>query len=152
MAIRLPKSSSLEGGVSTHDNDEMENDFDAAVGLRIRFRRRELKMTKKRLGEIVGVSGMQIGFHESGARRLGAARLYDISLALDVPITYFFLDFEQATVGDDTQRGPVEVSPEKPRDTFEVLSAAAELLRTSNDEKVHAVVRAVLRGIIRPKD
>ncbi len=152
MAIRLPKSSSVEEGVSTHDNDEMENDFDAAVGLRIRFRRRELKMTKKRLGEIVGVSGMQIGFHESGARRLGAARLYDISLALDVPITYFFTDFEHATVGDNPQRGPVEVSPEKPGDTIEVLSAAAELLRTSNDEKVHAVVRAVLRGITRPKD
>ena len=151
MAIRLPKPSSVEEGAMTHNSDELENDFDAAVGLRIRFRRRELKMTKKRLGEIVGISGMQVGFHESGARRLGAARLYDISRALDVPITYFFIDFEQATVGNNMQPNPVEVSSERHPDSLEVLNAAAELLRTSDDERVRAVVRAVLRGITLPK-
>ena len=66
--------------------------IDASIGYRIRFRRLSLGMSQERLGEAVGVTLQEIAKFESGINRVGACRLWDISIVLDVSISFFFQD------------------------------------------------------------
>ncbi len=66
--------------------------IDVHVGARIRLRRTLLGMSQEKLGEALGLTFQQVQKYERGANRVGASRLYDISRALDVPISFFFDD------------------------------------------------------------
>jgi len=60
------------------------------VGAAIRRRRRELGMTQQHLGQLVNIKFQQIQKYETGANRVSASRLWEISRALGVPVSYFF--------------------------------------------------------------
>lgn len=47
-------------------------------------------MSQETLADILGVTFQQVQKYEKGVNRISASRLYDISLALDVPIQDFF--------------------------------------------------------------
>ncbi len=66
------------------------NPIDFHVGQRIRARRRELGLSQTVLGNEIGVSFKQVQKYESGANRIGAGRLYEISMALDTAVENFF--------------------------------------------------------------
>jgi transcriptional regulator with XRE-family HTH domain len=74
---------------------------DAHVGQRIRHRRWLVGMTQQQLAEKVGIKFQQIQKYETGANRVSASRLWDISMALDVPVAYFYegLAANDAAVG-----------------------------------------------------
>ncbi|HBF59912.1 MAG TPA: XRE family transcriptional regulator [Methyloceanibacter sp.] len=63
---------------------------DVIVGHNIRFWRLERKMSQTDLANILGLTFQQIQKYENGANRVGASRLMQIALALDVPIHVFF--------------------------------------------------------------
>ena len=60
-------------------------------------------MTQQQLAEQVGIKFQQIQKYETGANRVSASRLWDISEALDVPVSFFFegLDAEARTAHGD---------------------------------------------------
>jgi len=104
---------------------------DAHVGQRLRIRRNMLGITQGDLGDKIGLTFQQIQKYERGSNRISAIRLFEISRALDVPITFFFehmeaydhpeaivyhLHEEGADYGDD-------VDPLKRRDSLEFLQA-----------------------------
>ena len=62
------------------------NPIDFHVGQRTRARRRELGLSQTVLGNEIGVSFRQVQNYESGANRIGADRLYEISMALDTAV------------------------------------------------------------------
>ncbi len=66
------------------------NPVDVHVGTRVRLRRQILKMSQEKLGDQLGVTFQQVQKYERGANRVGASRLWKISQALDVPISFFF--------------------------------------------------------------
>jgi transcriptional regulator with XRE-family HTH domain len=68
---------------------------DAWVGARLQLRRKELGLSQAALGEKLGVTFQQIQKYEKGKNRVSAGVLYEISKALDVPVGYFFEDFEE---------------------------------------------------------
>ena len=68
----------------------MKHPVDVHVGKRIRHRRWMVGMTQQQLGEIVGIKFQQIQKYETGMNRVSASRLWDISEALDVSISFFF--------------------------------------------------------------
>ena len=68
----------------------MGNDIDVYLGKRLRRRRRLLGLTQQQLAVTVGVRFQQIQKYECGANRISAARLWQLSEALDVPIGYFY--------------------------------------------------------------
>lgn len=47
-------------------------------------------VTQLQLAEKLGVTFQQVQKYEKGSNRIGASRLHQISLALDVPISFFF--------------------------------------------------------------
>ena len=76
----------------------MAHPVDVHVGRRIRHRRWIVGMTQQQLAQHVGIKFQQIQKYETGANRVSASRLWDISETLEVPISFFFegLEREQA--------------------------------------------------------
>ena len=76
----------------------MAHPVDVHVGRRIRHRRWLVGMTQQQLAQHVGIKFQQIQKYETGANRVSASRLWDISETLEVPISFFFegLEREQA--------------------------------------------------------
>jgi transcriptional regulator with XRE-family HTH domain len=68
----------------------MANTVDLHVGMRLRQRRRLLGYTQQKLADVVRIRFQQIQKYESGANRISASRLWSLSRALDVPVSFFF--------------------------------------------------------------
>ncbi len=68
----------------------MDHNIDLLLGRRLRGRRRLMGLTQGQLAVMIGVRFQQIQKYESGANRISAARLWDFSKALEVPVYYFF--------------------------------------------------------------
>lgn len=60
------------------------------IGSKIKRRRRELKISQEKLGEIVGVTYQQIQKYENGLNRVSAEMLQKIASALDTDVGYFY--------------------------------------------------------------
>ncbi len=63
---------------------------DQHVGDRIRVRRTLLGMGQVKLGEALGLTFQQVQKYENGANGVSAARLFQLSKILNVPVPYFF--------------------------------------------------------------
>ena len=79
----------------------MTNDINVHLGKRLRGRRRLLGLSQKNLAHAVGVRFQQIQKYECAANRMSAVRLWELSKALDVPLSYFF----------EGIRDPIEPAP-----------------------------------------
>ncbi|MEQ3714015.1 MULTISPECIES: helix-turn-helix domain-containing protein [Lentibacter] len=92
----------------------MAHPVDVHVGKRVRHRRWLVGMTQQQLAERVGIKFQQIQKYETGANRVSASRLWDISEVLDVPVSFFFegLDVEQAA-GAKEERMPSDLMGDK---------------------------------------
>lgn len=78
----------------------MKHPVDVHVGKRVRHRRWMVGMTQQQLAEKVGIKFQQIQKYETGMNRVSASRLWDISEALDVPVSFFFDGIEDAASED----------------------------------------------------
>ncbi|MEL6585997.1 MAG: helix-turn-helix transcriptional regulator [Pseudomonadota bacterium] len=74
----------------------MTHPIDTHVGQRIRQTRLIKGVTQHGLAEQVGIRFQQIQKYETGANRVSASRLWEIALALDVPISHFFDGYGQS--------------------------------------------------------
>ncbi len=74
----------------------MAGNIDLHLGKRLRRRRRLLGLTQQQLASAVGVRFQQIQKYECGANRISAARLWELSEALQVPINYFYDGLSEA--------------------------------------------------------
>jgi transcriptional regulator with XRE-family HTH domain len=75
---------------------KVPNAIDREIGKRIKAKRLLLRHNQQFLAETIGVSYQQVQKYENGTDRVGASRLFAISKALNVPISYFF-EIEAAT-------------------------------------------------------
>lgn len=60
------------------------------LGRRLKRRRRMLGLSQQALGEACGLSFQQIQRYEAAVNRITAAKLWELSHALEVEISYFF--------------------------------------------------------------
>jgi transcriptional regulator with XRE-family HTH domain len=77
---------------------EMPHPIDVMVGKRIRLRRVQLGLSQTELGHKLGVTFQQIQKYENGTNRVSCSRLYESSVALEVPISFFFMDSAHAGI------------------------------------------------------
>ena len=80
------------------------NPIDIHVGARVRLCRNLLGMSQTKLAGAVGVIYQQIQKNERGVNRIGASRLFNLSRALDVPVSFFFEDLSPAAAGGGRRR------------------------------------------------
>lgn len=69
--------------------------IDRIVGQRLRWRRRELRLTQEQLGEKLSLTFQQVQKYEKGVNRISAGRLFEMAAVLAVPITYFYEGIEE---------------------------------------------------------
>lgn len=72
----------------------MSHPVDVHVGQMIRTTRRARGMTQQMLAARIGVKFQQVQKYETGANRVSASRLWEISQVLDAPINHFFDTFD----------------------------------------------------------
>jgi transcriptional regulator with XRE-family HTH domain len=89
------------------------NQIDAHVGSRVRSRRVLLGLSQEKLGGALGLTFQQIQKYERGANRIGASRLFNLSRALDVPVSYFFDAISPEIV--PARPGTIEAKPASTR-------------------------------------
>lgn len=63
---------------------------DEHIGRRLQLRRNMMGLSQKDLAQICGVTFQQIQKYESAGNRISASRLFDLSLALETPVSFFF--------------------------------------------------------------
>jgi len=76
--------------ISIKDPDRAPNPIDVHVGLQVRLRRKELKISQEKLAETLGLTFQQVQKYERGANRISASKLYEIARSLRVSISWFF--------------------------------------------------------------
>jgi len=109
----------------------MANDIDLHLGKRLRRRRRLLGLTQQQLAGACGVRFQQIQKYECGANRISAARLFQLSEALEVPVGYFYDGISGAAqpAANDAQREERGESGEilARRETLDLIKAYYQL-------------------------
>jgi len=95
---------------------------DLHVGKRLRHRRWMIGMTQQQLAGAVGIKFQQIQKYESGANRVSASRLWDLSQAMDVPVSFFFEGLDEDAQSNAVRDG---LSPDllADKETLELVRA-----------------------------
>ncbi|ODT63039.1 helix-turn-helix domain-containing protein [Phenylobacterium sp.] len=110
--------------------EPMENNIDVHLGKRLRRRRRLLGLTQQQLAGACGVRFQQIQKYECGANRISAARLWQLSEALEVPVGYFYDGLSESSRQEQTiGEGPGEAGGEMlaSRETLDLIRAYYQL-------------------------
>ena len=71
------------------------NPVDVYVGGRIRMRRNLLGWSQEKLAEMLGLTFQQVQKYEKGQNRVSASRLWDFSVVLEAPISFFYEDMDK---------------------------------------------------------
>jgi len=74
-------------------------------------------MTQQHLADAVGIRFQQIQKYETGANRVSASRLWDIAIAMDVPVNFFFKGLDTADICSD----PTEPDMLTNKETLDLL-------------------------------
>ena len=115
---------------------------DVHVGQRVKERRVALKLSQKKIAEAMNLSLRQIQKYEEGIDRIGASRLFDISRALDVPVSYFF----QELTGEEP--APVSKVPMGTPETRDLVKAYYRI----PDPKVRRYVYLLTKSLGRTEE
>lgn len=114
--------------------------IDRHVGERIRLRRTELGLTQEQLAEALGVSYQQIQKYETGANRISAGRIFEISRKLAVDIGHFFAGLG---ADEDVIAPPLEHGGRQ-RSAIELVRKFAQI----NDPEVRAAIAGLVKTIV----
>lgn len=72
-------------------------DLDQHIGKRLRKLRQHYKISAEKLADAMDTSQQQISRYENGKNKISATQLYRLAQFLNVPVTWFFLDYSQKT-------------------------------------------------------
>lgn len=72
--------------------NRIPKEVDGLIGLRMRSRRRELRLSQQRLATLIGASVEQVEKYETGRTSLNVARLIEIAGVLQAPLEFFLRD------------------------------------------------------------
>ena len=78
--------------------------IDEHIGQRVQLRRVMMGMSQQDLARVCGVSFQQIQKYETAGNRIPAARLFELSTALDTPVSFFFLGLP-GNIPEETRSG-----------------------------------------------
>lgn len=111
-------------------DSKLPSRIDRLVGQRLRWRRKELRLTQEQLGERLGLTFQQVQKYEKGVNRISAGRLYELATALDVPVVYFYegaeeyLSLPNAEFAEDAEAGPL---PFMDQEAMELVAAYQQI-------------------------
>ena len=117
------------------------------VGQRIRWRRRELKLSQEQLAELLKLTFQQVQKYEKGVNRVSAGRLFEIASVMGVSVNYFY-DGAAEQLAEDRNRVAEEPAENGPRapvldgDTLDLIAAFQKIGDDSLRKSLLNTVRA----------
>lgn len=87
---------------------------DEHIGQRVQLRRTMMGLSQKDLAQICGVTFQQIQKYETAGNRISASRLFELSTALETPVSFFFAGLPGNM--PETRSGKLRVSEQKNND------------------------------------
>ncbi|MEO0982232.1 MAG: helix-turn-helix domain-containing protein [Pseudomonadota bacterium] len=124
---------------------KLPSGIDRLVGQRLRWRRRELKLTQEKLGELLDLTFQQVQKYEKGTNRISAGRLFEVSALLNVPVTYFYEGAEEFMPNRNTAVAEGDGPPAAPvlsSDALELVSAFQKIDNPGLRKSILQTVRA----------
>ena len=124
---------------------------DIHVGSRVRLRRTLLGLSQEKLGEAIGLTFQQVQKYERGANRIGASRMYDLSQALSVAVSYFYEDMpdevknRQISASASPDRN-VKKDPLARRETLELVRAYYKIGRPAVRKRIFELIKSVAKN------
>ncbi|RAK60787.1 transcriptional regulator [Phenylobacterium hankyongense] len=107
---------------------------DRHVGLRIRMRRTELRLSQEKLAQALGLTFQQVQKYERAANRVSASKLWEVARVLKTNVAYFYegLAAAAATAGrpEDEPPSAAETTQDDAPAPFLSTSEGAELATT----------------------
>jgi transcriptional regulator with XRE-family HTH domain len=76
------------------------NHLDAEIGRRLRQARLVKNLTQDGLAQKLSISFQQVQKYENGTNRVSSSRLWTISRALGLPITYFYEGLDDSHISE----------------------------------------------------
>jgi transcriptional regulator with XRE-family HTH domain len=129
---------------------------DFHVGKRIRMRRLLQDISQEKLAESVGVTFQQIQKYERGANRVSASRLYEFSKSLDVPVEYFFQEFDESPKRARTGRSDTQLESSNAdsklytRETTDLLKVYYSIEDERIRKKLFKLIRSMVENLRPP--
>ena len=121
--------------------------IDRHVGLRIRMRRKELRISQEKLAEEVGLTFQQIQKYERAANRVSASKLWELAKALRTSVSYFY-----EGLGDGA--GELMSSPDTRAQDFLLSAEGMELAETFpkiTRSRLRRKVLELVRTLVEPE-
>ena len=127
---------------------KLPSGIDRVVGQRIRWRRRELKLSQEQLAELLSLTFQQVQKYEKGVNRVSAGRLFEIASVMGVPVNYFYDGVEDQLTDDRHRFAEGASSDQGPRapvldaETLDLIAAFQKIEDDSLRKSLLNTVRA----------
>ncbi len=125
------------------------SNVDVHIGRRLQLRRSMMGLSQKDLAKICGVTFQQIQKYEVAGNRIAASRLFQISVAMQTPVSFFFAGLE-GNMPEETRRNrgrpasePREEDPLTKTESLEVIRLYWKLSSKGQREVVMNLLRAL---------
>jgi transcriptional regulator with XRE-family HTH domain len=114
------------------------------------MRRTVLGMSQERLGDAIGLTFQQVQKYERGTNRIGASRLYELSVVLDVPVGFFYEEFgERRGMGEAPATGYAAATLQ--RDALELMNVFQRIDDPEMRRKVLDLAKAIATAYFPPE-
>lgn len=126
----------------------MPTSIDEHIGQRVQLRRTMMGLSQKDLAKICGVTFQQIQKYETAGNRISASRLFELSTALETPVSFFFTGLP-GNLPDTRPGRPMRVSEQTIDDPLgknESLEIIKLYWKLPNDEQRNMVMK-ILRTL-----
>ena len=120
------------------------SEIDAAVGARVRTRRKLLGMSQMSLAERIGVTFQQLQKYEKGTNRIGSSRLVQIAAALGISPASLFGEGEAGNPA--SSRTPEMTAIEEMMGTAEGAALNRSFVKIA-DPKVKRAIIALVKAL-----
>jgi len=100
--------------------------LDAEIGRRLRQARLAENLTQEGLAQKLGISFQQVQKYENGSNRISTTRLWHISNALDIPVTYFFEELDRTDTSPGVKFDDENTLPDRTLRTARKLNALSD--------------------------
>lgn len=127
-------------------DERAANVIDMRLGQKLRARRIEVGLSQEKLADLLGVTFQQVQKYEKGINRIAASRLFQISSALDVSVSYFFEGLSLTRPGgvaDENGEGLVLDALAMP-ESLQLLSLFASIKTPRLRRRVLDLIRAMV--------
>jgi len=119
-----------------------ERSIDQQIGENIRLRRIMMGLTQDQLAESLKLSYQQIQKYETGANRVSAGRLYQISLLLDADIVTFF----------PSEHGAQYTEKQEENASARHIIELVRRFSSIESQRVRAGIMSMIRSVTSPDD